>query len=100
MMRYKYRRLPAWARVAHGWKEFGVGHRATKRINRSRGEVGSADHRFCGPRFFQSKNRGPQTRRSALLARFFDRALGTVQEYNEKLKYIDLNPVRAGWRPL
>jgi len=57
--------------------------------------AGSADHRFCGPRLFQSKNRGPQTRRSALLARFFDRALGTVQEYNEKVQYIHLSPVRA-----
>jgi hypothetical protein len=28
--------------------------------------------------------------------RFFDRALGTVQEYNEKVQYIHLNPVRAG----
>jgi len=30
------------------------------------------------------------------LARFFDRALRTVQEYNEKIQYIHLNPVRAG----
>jgi putative transposase len=29
-------------------------------------------------------------------ARFFDRALRTVREYNEKLEYIHLNPVRAG----
>ena len=29
---------------------------------------GSADHRFCGPRLFQTKNRGPQKRRSALPA--------------------------------
>jgi putative transposase len=28
--------------------------------------------------------------------RFFDRALRTVQEYNEKVEYIHLNPVRAG----
>ena len=46
---------------------------ATKRINRSRGEVGRL-----------------------LEARFFDRALGTVREYNEKVQYIRLNPVRAG----
>ena len=45
---------------------------ATKRLNRSRGEVG----RLLEPRFF-------------------DRALGTVQEYNE-IQYIHLNPVRAG----
>jgi len=29
--------------------------------------------------------------------RFFDRALRTVREYNEKVEYIHLNPVRAGW---
>jgi putative transposase len=28
--------------------------------------------------------------------RFFDRALRTVREYNEKVEYIHLNPVRAG----
>src|SRR6516162_4790454 len=27
---------------------------------------------------------------------FFDRALRTVREYNEKVEYIHLNPVRAG----
>jgi len=46
---------------------------ATKRINRSRREVG----RLLQPRFF-------------------DRALRTVKEYNEKVEYIHLNPVRAG----
>ena len=46
---------------------------ATKRINRSRREVG----RLLQPRFF-------------------DRALRTVREYNEKVKYIHLNPVKAG----
>jgi len=46
---------------------------ATKRINRSRGQMGRL-----------------------LEARFFDRALRTVQEYNEKVQYIHLNPVRAG----
>jgi REP-associated tyrosine transposase len=29
-------------------------------------------------------------------ARFFDRALRTVREYNEKVEYIHLNPVKAG----
>ena len=29
-------------------------------------------------------------------ARFFDRTLRTVKEYNEKVEYIHLNPVRAG----
>jgi hypothetical protein len=28
--------------------------------------------------------------------RFFDPALRTVEEYNEKVEYIHLNPVRAG----
>jgi putative transposase len=28
--------------------------------------------------------------------RFFDRALRTVNEYNEKVEYIHMNPVRAG----
>ena len=28
--------------------------------------------------------------------RFFDRALGTVREYHEKVEYIHLNPVRRG----
>ena len=28
--------------------------------------------------------------------RFFDRALRTVREYNEKVEYIHLNPVRVG----
>jgi hypothetical protein len=28
--------------------------------------------------------------------RFFDRALRSVKEYNEKVEYIHLNPVRAG----
>jgi hypothetical protein len=45
----------------------------TKRINRSRREV---------ERLFQP--------------RFFDRALRTVKEYNEKVQYIHLNPVKAG----
>jgi putative transposase len=29
--------------------------------------------------------------------RFFDRALRTVKEYNEKVEYIHLNSVQAGW---
>jgi len=46
---------------------------ATKRINRSRREAGA----LWQPRFF-------------------DRALRTVREYNEKVQYIHLNPVEAG----
>jgi putative transposase len=45
----------------------------TKRVNRSRREVG----RLWQPRFF-------------------DRALRTVREYHEKVQYIHLNPVKAG----
>jgi putative transposase len=46
---------------------------ATKRLNRSRREAG----RLWQPRFF-------------------DRALRTVKEYNAKVEYIHLNPVKAG----
>ncbi len=46
---------------------------ATRRINRRRGEGGL---------LFQP--------------RYFDRALRTVREYNEKVEYIHLNPVKAG----
>ncbi len=46
---------------------------ATKRINHARREAGV---------LFQP--------------RFFDRALRTVKEYQEKVEYIHLNPVRAG----
>jgi hypothetical protein len=44
----------------------------------------SADHRSAGPRY------------RVWQPRFFDRALPTVKEYNEKVEYIQLNPVRAG----
>ena len=46
---------------------------ATLRINRRRGERGVL-----------------------LQGRFFDRALRTVREYQEKVEYIHLNPVKAG----
>jgi putative transposase len=46
---------------------------ATRRINASRGEQGVL-----------------------LQGRFFDRALRTVKEYNEKVAYIHWNPVKAG----
>jgi hypothetical protein len=46
---------------------------ATKRLKRSRQEAG----RLWQPRFL-------------------DRALRTVREYNEKVRYIHLNPVKAG----
>jgi REP element-mobilizing transposase RayT len=44
----------------------------------------AADHRSGGPRYH------------LLRPRFFDRALRTVKEYNEKVEYIHLNPVKAG----
>src|SRR5271157_633855 len=47
---------------------------ATLRINRRRGEGGVL-----------------------LPGRFFDRALRTVREYQEKVEYIHWNPVKAGW---
>ena len=47
---------------------------ATRRINTRRGERGVL-----------------------LQGRFFDRALRTVKEYNEKVAYIHWNPVKAGW---
>ncbi len=44
----------------------------------------AADHRSGGPRY------------QLWQPRFFYRALRTVKEYNEKVEYIHLNPVRAG----
>jgi REP element-mobilizing transposase RayT len=41
-------------------------------------------------------NRSPRERGTLLQPRFFDRALRTVSEYNEKVEYIHLNPVKAG----
>jgi hypothetical protein len=45
----------------------------------------AADHRSGGPRY------------QVWQPRFFDRALRSVMEYTEKVGYIHLNPVRAGW---
>ena len=41
-------------------------------------------------------NRGRNERGVLLQGRFFDRALRTVREYDEKVEYIHLNPVNAG----
>jgi putative transposase len=41
-------------------------------------------------------NQGRDTDGELWQPRFFDRALRTVGEYNEKVEYIHLNPVRAG----
>lgn len=41
-------------------------------------------------------NRRRAESRELWQARFFDRALRTVKEYNEKVEYIHLNPVKAG----
>ena len=38
----------------------------------------------------------PRTTEAAVRATSFDRALRTVKEYNEKVEYIHLNPVKAG----
>jgi len=34
---------------------------------------------------------------SPAVFRYFDRAVRTVKEYHEKVEYIRLNPVKAGW---
>jgi len=44
----------------------------------------AADHRGGGPRY------------QLWRPRFFDRALRTVKEHNEKVEYMHLNPVKAG----
>jgi putative transposase len=41
-------------------------------------------------------NRRRRERGELWQARFFDRALRTVKEYNDKVEYIHLNPVKAG----
>lgn len=41
-------------------------------------------------------NRGRAEAGELWQARFFDRALRSVEEYNEKVEYIHLNPVKAG----
>ena len=41
-------------------------------------------------------NRRRSERSELWQARFFDRALRTVKEYNDKVEYIHLNPVKAG----
>ena len=41
-------------------------------------------------------NAGRGERGVLLQGRFFDRALRTVKEYNEKVAYIHWNPVKAG----
>ncbi len=53
----------------------------------------------CGIRVFSSMSAVNQRRGAdgeLWQPRFFDRALGSVKEYNEKVEYIHLNPVRAG----
>jgi len=54
----------------------------------------SVVHGFFKRRTADRKNGGP--RYQVWQPRFFDRALRTVKEYNEKVEYIHLNPVRAG----
>ncbi len=41
-------------------------------------------------------NRGRAASGELWQDRFFDRALRTVKEYNEKVEYLHLNPVKAG----
>lgn len=42
-------------------------------------------------------NRARRERGMLFQGRYFDRALCTVKEYNEKVEYIHLNPVKAGF---
>ena len=49
--------------------------------------------KVSGTRFI---NAGRGERGVLLQGRFFDRALRTVKEYNEKVAYIHWNPVKAG----
>jgi len=64
---------------------------------RSINRAGSEDRRFRGPRFFSTAiNRCRSTSGPFWQPRFFVRALRTVKEYNEKVEYIHLNPVKAG----
>jgi len=68
-------------------------------------------HSIAGPRFpetisgvmkcvkqssMSGINKRRRTKGELWQPRFFDRALRTVEEYNEKVEYIHLNPVRAG----
>ena len=50
------------------------------------------------PRFFSTIliNRRRAGRSELRQARFFDRALRTVKEYNDKVEYVHLDPVKAG----
>ena len=47
-----------------------------------------------GPTILINRRRGERS--ELRQARFFDRALRTVNEYNEKVEYIHLNSVKAG----
>jgi putative transposase len=68
-------------------------------------------HALCAPRYPETISRVVKSvQQSSTMAihrrraasgevwqpRFFDRALRKVKEYNEKVEYIHLNPVRAG----
>ena len=68
-------------------------------------------HAICAPRYPETISRVVKSvKQSSTMAinrrraasgevwqpRFFDRALRTVKEYNEKIEYLHLNPVRAG----
>jgi hypothetical protein len=59
--------------------------------SRFRGNDGAGEHPFDA---IDATSRGAEG--ELWQPRFFDRALRTVKEYNEKVEYIHLNPVRAG----
>jgi putative transposase len=71
----------------------------------------AAGHCICAPRYPVTISLGMKSVKQSSMSvvnqrrgtdgelwqpRFFDRALRTVEEYNEKVEYIHLNPVRAG----
>ena len=59
--------------------------------SRFRGNDGAGEHPFDA---IDATSRGAEG--ELWQPRFSDRALRTVKEYNEKVEYIHLNPVRAG----
>jgi hypothetical protein len=67
--------------------------RASKSGNDFHGHEVGARRRLAPTASGVNQRRG--THRELWQPRFFDRALRTVQEYNEKIQYIHLNPVRA-----
>ena len=62
----------------------------------ARSEVSGARARPAMPEVFVNSDSRRGAEGELWQARFFDRALRTVKEYNEKVEYIHMNPVRPG----